>query len=66
MKKVLDNIHDIIIALKNEEEKITLSTKMYDFLFRSNWNCVLDDNLKEYAKTHEVLRADFNKEEGND
>lgn len=54
---MIDNVHDLIIALEEKRKKIILSPTIYDWLLKSNWNCVLSDNLKEYSKTHEVLRG---------
>lgn len=54
----INDIHTLIIAIKKEENPILLSYDMYNWLFNSNWNCVLSDKIKEYSNNHKVIRGD--------
>jgi len=56
--KIINDIHSLIISMKSEDDPIFLSYDMYDWLFFSNWNCVLSDKIKSYSKTHKVIRGD--------
>lgn len=56
--KTISDIHSLITYMKTNEKRIYLSSDLYDWLLHSNWNCILSDNLKEYAKQHEIIRVE--------
>ncbi len=43
-------VHDLIEILKVSPPKIILISNLYDWLLKSNWDCMLSDSLKEYIK----------------
>lgn len=56
--KIINDIHSLIIAMKSENDPIFLSHDMYDWLFFSNWNCVLSDKIRDYSISHQVIKVD--------
>ena len=47
---MITNIHDLIKILKVNPPKIILVSNLYDWLLKSNCNCMLSDRLKEYVR----------------
>lgn len=52
---MITNIHDLIKVLNVNPHKIVLVSNLYDWLLKSNWDCILSDNLKEYIKNGGIV-----------
>lgn len=62
MGKTITVISDLIKEIKKNPPKIVLCKSLYDWLLRSNWDCVLSDELKNYIKNGgNVIRYDEEK-----
>lgn len=53
---VINDIHSLIKELSNNPKKIRLSNNLYDWLLRSNWDCVLSDELKLYIENGGIVQ----------
>lgn len=61
---MITNISDLIKVLKTNPSKIMLVSNLYDWLLRSNWDCVLSDELKIYIANGGIVeRIGENKDE---
>lgn len=58
--KIVSSVHDLIIELKNNPEKIYLSNNLYDWLVLSNWDYLLSDRLKEYMQKGGIVERCVN------
>lgn len=45
---MITDVHNLIEALKLKPSKIILVSNLYDWLLKSNWNCILSEELKKY------------------
>lgn len=52
---VINDIHSLIKELSTSPKKILLSNNLYDWLLRSNWDCVLSDELKLYIENGGIV-----------
>lgn len=55
MNAIITDIHGLIKALNNKPKKILLSSSLYDWMLRSNWDCVLSEELKKYIENGGIV-----------
>ena len=61
---MITNISDLIKVLRTNPSKIMLVSNLYDWFLRSNWDCVLSDELKIYMANGGIVeRIEENKDE---
>ena len=45
---MITDVYNLIEALKLKPSKIILVSNLYDWLLKSNWDCILSEELKKY------------------
>ena len=52
---MITDIHNLIEVLKLKPSKIILVSNLYDWLLKSNWDCILSEELKKYIKNGGIV-----------
>lgn len=52
---MITNIYDLSKALKERPIKIILISNLYDWLLKSDWDCVLGEKLKKYIENGGIV-----------
>ena len=52
---MITDIHNLIESLKLKPSKIILVSNLYDWLLKSNWDCILSEKLKKYIKNGGIV-----------
>lgn len=52
---MITNIYDLSRILKERPIKIILVSNLYDWLLKSDWDCILGEKLKEYIKNGGIV-----------
>lgn len=52
---MITNIHDLSRILKERPIKIILVSNLYDWLLKSDWDCILSEKLKVYIKNGGIV-----------
>lgn len=49
-KEIVRDVHGLIKKLKSKPKEIILCKSLYEWFLKSNWDCLLSDELKQYIK----------------
>lgn len=61
---MITDIHNLIEVLKLKPSKIILVSNLYDWFLKSNWDCILSEELKKYIKNGGIVeRGELKNEE---
>lgn len=52
---MITDVHNLIEALKLKPSKIILVSNLYDWILKSNWDCILSEELKKYIRNGGIV-----------